>query len=113
MPLPIRAQVVDIRSDTPRAEDVFVVDTNVWYWLVYPQASLSSKDYQVQQYPAYINAARKKRSTLHAISLAYTELAHSIERSECNIIGKEKIGKISPSSSFAAIFRKTVPLLAR
>lgn len=31
----VRAAVVDIRQDTPKREDAFLVDTNVWYWLTY------------------------------------------------------------------------------
>jgi hypothetical protein len=34
MPLVVRAQVVDIRSDAPTSADRFFVDTNAWYWLV-------------------------------------------------------------------------------
>lgn len=32
----IRADVVDIRQDHPKPDDVFLVDTNVWYWLTLP-----------------------------------------------------------------------------
>ncbi len=27
----VQAEVVDIRADRPRATDVFLVDTNVWF----------------------------------------------------------------------------------
>jgi len=31
MPLVVRAEVVDLRADSPKPNDVFAVDTNVWY----------------------------------------------------------------------------------
>ena len=31
----IRADVVDISKDTPRNNENFLVDTNVWYWMTY------------------------------------------------------------------------------
>jgi hypothetical protein len=31
----VQAEVVDISADTPKTEDAFLVDTNVWYWLTY------------------------------------------------------------------------------
>jgi hypothetical protein len=40
MPLTVRAQVVDIRADTPKGSDRFLVDTNAWYWLFYPSRAV-------------------------------------------------------------------------
>ena len=40
-PQRILADVVDIRNDTPKSDDVFMVDTNVWYFTTYTKASLS------------------------------------------------------------------------
>jgi hypothetical protein len=34
----VRAKVIDIRRDTPRPTDAVLVDTQVWYWKVYPSA---------------------------------------------------------------------------
>lgn len=31
----VQAEVVDIRSDAPKNEDIFLVDTNAWYWYTY------------------------------------------------------------------------------
>lgn len=56
----IQAQVVDITTDSPKADDVFLVDTNVWYWMTYTRASLSARppaQYQTTNYPTYTNAA--------------------------------------------------------
>ena len=38
--LTVQATVVDIRSDTPKPYDTFLVDSNVWYWLTYIRALL-------------------------------------------------------------------------
>jgi len=35
----VQAEVVDIRTDRPRATDIFLVDTNVWFWTTYAIAS--------------------------------------------------------------------------
>lgn len=37
----VQADVIDITVDSPQKGDIFLVDTNVWYWLTYPPASLS------------------------------------------------------------------------
>ena len=50
----VQAEVVNINVDTPRAEDVFMVDTNVWYWLTYSKASQCARPpayYQISKYP--------------------------------------------------------------
>ena len=54
----IKAQVVDIRKDSPRKEDAFLVDTNVWFWMTYTRASHSERppsQYQTDLYPNYTN----------------------------------------------------------
>ncbi len=28
----VQAEVVDIQSDNPKTDDIFLVDTNAWYW---------------------------------------------------------------------------------
>lgn len=48
----IQAEVVDITTDSPKADDVFLVDTNVWYWMTYPNAT-SYVPSQLANYPGY------------------------------------------------------------
>jgi hypothetical protein len=46
----VQAEVVDIWSDAPKNNDIFLVDTNAWYWYTYTNASISSRslsDYRV------------------------------------------------------------------
>jgi hypothetical protein len=84
MPLVVRAQIVDIRADTPKDSDVFLVDTNAWYWLFYSRASVSRTPAQAN-YPSYLKAAIGAKSTLHCYGLTFAELAHNIEKAEREI----------------------------
>lgn len=84
----VRADVIDIQQDNPRKEDIFLVDTNVWYWQTYTQASILStpyNQYQIQQYPSYLNKALSANSLLLYCGLSLIELVHNIERSEREI----------------------------
>ncbi|CAB1369322.1 PIN domain-containing protein [Denitratisoma oestradiolicum] len=84
MPLVVRAKIVDIRADTPKDSDVFLVDTNAWYWLSYPRASVDLSTSQAL-YPSYLKAAITAKSTLHCYGLTFAELAHNIEKAEREI----------------------------
>lgn len=81
----VRAEVIDLRSDTPQDDDMFLVDTNVWYWLTYTQASTYSMPYQISDYPAYINTALTTKCLLSYCGLSLSELAHNIEQTERKI----------------------------
>lgn len=85
MPLVVRAEVVDLRADSPKPNDVFAVDTNVWYWLTYQRASQVAKPpayYQTKFYPNYIKSARTVRARLVCCGTVFAELAHRIESDE-------------------------------
>ena len=45
--LRVEAEVVDIGADAPLPSDIYLVDTNVWYWTAYSKASVSGS-YQGQ-----------------------------------------------------------------
>lgn len=84
----IQANVVDITADTPKAGDVFLVDTNVWYWLTYTRASQSARppaQYQTSNYPAYTNAALGAGARIFQSGLSLAELTHLIEKVEREI----------------------------
>ena len=86
----VEANIVDLRTDTPRSNEAFFVDTNVWYWMGYTNASHSSlsypaMNYQVTSYPNYLNDALAAESELHVCTLSFAELAHIIERTEREI----------------------------
>lgn len=84
----VQADVIDIKTDNPRKEDIFLVDTNVWYWQTYTKASILSTSYnryQHQEYPAYLSKALSANSLLSYCGLSLVELVHNIERSEREI----------------------------
>ena len=88
MPLVVRAQIVDIRADTPKNSDVFLVDTNAWYWLFYSRASQVPKgpqSYQLADYPVFLKAAINAGAALNCYGLTFAELAHNIEKAEREI----------------------------
>jgi len=56
----IAADVIDVTVDSPKPEDIFLVDSNVWYWMTYTRASQASPrskpmNYQTLYYPAFVN----------------------------------------------------------
>ena len=81
----IKAQIIDIQADSPQTEDIFLVDTNVWYWYVYTRASILAQPHQTQVYPSYVNKVISASSHLFYCGLSLVELVHNIERSERNL----------------------------
>ncbi len=87
----IGADIIDIRVDTPRPEDVFLVDSNVWYWMTYTKASLVVEPWnlrQIRDYPGFVNRAIAAGAELYRCTLSLAELAHSIEKAERSIFEK-------------------------
>ncbi|NUM33665.1 MAG: PIN domain-containing protein [Candidatus Brocadiae bacterium] len=91
----IQADIVDIRSDIPKANDIFLVDSNVWFWLAYPTASQSSSYYQTQDYPKYVNDALANGSIICGTGISLAELAHQIEKTEYEIYSAS-VNRIPP-----------------
>jgi hypothetical protein len=85
----IKADIIDIRIDKPKHQDIFFVDTNVWYWQTYSRASVTAKPYQVNEYPKYIKKIRSVNSKLMRCNLILAELAHLIEKTEYEIFCDE------------------------
>jgi predicted nucleic acid-binding protein len=81
----IQADVVDITSDAPKSSDIFLVDSNVWFWIASPLASQSSIPYQINSYPRYVNDALANGSRIYGIGLSLAELFHQIEKTEYEI----------------------------
>lgn len=86
--LAVNADVIDIQRDHPQQSDLFLVDTNVWCWFSYVRITLSARPagkVKIQKYVAYIGSALAADATLARSGLAFAELAHVIERTECDI----------------------------
>jgi len=117
MPLVVRAQIVDIRADTPKDSDVFLVDTNAWYWLFYSRASQTPNGpqaYQLTDYPTFLKTAISAGTALHCYGLTFSELAHNIERVECEIYAdraNKKIGTKEFRHDYQNERRKLVSLI--
>lgn len=84
----VRAQVVDLATDAPKSTDVFLVDSNVWFWTAYARIGLAPRQpqpYQTRDYPRYLRHALGNSAQLHWCGLALSELAHQIEKVEHEI----------------------------
>jgi hypothetical protein len=87
--LSVQAEVIDICSDVPRQQDIFLVDTNVWLWQTYANSIASDRSVQtIRAYTAYLKQARVNGATLAYSGLILAELAHVIERTEREIFAK-------------------------
>jgi predicted nucleic acid-binding protein len=86
----IQAQVVDIRVDLPRSDDMFLVDTNVWYWHTYTNADAGASHYRIDTYPEYLIQAISANSVLSYTGLTLSELSHLIEQTERNLFIEER-----------------------
>lgn len=94
----IAADIIDVRVNTPKPEDVFLVDSNVWYWMTYTKASLSNQPQtlrRVRDYSAFVNNTIAVSAKLYRCALSLSELAHTIEKSEREIFVKTS-GAIRP-----------------
>jgi len=84
----VQADVIDIRTDAPQPTDEFLVDTNVWYWMVYSRASIGPNPPQTRQvtdYPGYISRALTVHSQLRCCGLTMAEIVHLVEKAEREI----------------------------
>lgn len=98
MALVVRAEVVDLRADSVKPTDTFLVDTNVWYWLTYPRASQTPKPpayYQTRYYPNYLKNARKAGASLLYCGTVFAELSHRIESDELKFFNAKLVVPIS------------------
>lgn len=79
MAIRVRADVIDIRSDTPRIEDVLFVDTNIWYWTIYGSLDNEAEAPQTLEYGYFLGQAIAYDVPLYYCPLSLAELSHSIE----------------------------------
>lgn len=91
----VQAKVIDITADTPRSEDAFLVDTNVWYWMTYPNAT-SHIPNQISNYPGYLNDALGASTKIFHSGLTLAELSHIVEKTEREIYERNIGNSIKP-----------------
>ena len=95
--LTIQAEIIDILSDTPHQNDIFLVDTNVWIWQTYTNAIASFRNAadKIRAYTGYLSKARRRGATLVYSGLILSELAHVIEKTEREIYNQRQRRPIS------------------
>ena len=113
MPLVVRAEVIDLRTDSPKANDVFVVDINVWYWLTYAPASHSAQPYQSRQYPNYLKRAKTAGVSLRYCGTVYAEITHLIEKAEYEAFCLQQATHTDMQKPLLKDFRHTYPIARR
>lgn len=84
----VAADIIDITTDTPIKTDSLFVDSNVWYWVGYTNASVTAQTYQSTDYPQYLNQCLLNGASLLKCALSFPEIAHIIERTEREIFEK-------------------------
>lgn len=107
LPINVRASVIDLLTDTPRSDDIFLVDTNVWVWQTYSNAGASSRiaAQKIREYTPYLNKTLIKGATLAYSSLILSELAFVIEKTECTIYNRRNKERLRTKT-----FRHSCPL---
>lgn len=83
--LNIQADIINIKTDTPQQGDIFLVDTNVWFWQTYSNTGFGANTSKFSNYLKYLNQALLNGATLTYSGLILAELAHIIERTEYEI----------------------------
>jgi predicted nucleic acid-binding protein len=87
------ANVINLNKHTPQKGERFFVDSNVWYWTTYVASRemplpKSPREYQIQDYPAFLEAALDNGAELYHCPLTLAELANIIEISELDIFNQ-------------------------
>jgi len=88
----VQAEVIDIQADQPRPSDVFLVDSNIWFWMTYSGAGLGT-DRRARVYPNYLRSARRAKAKVYRCGLSLAELAHLIEDIEYQIFQQTHAGE--------------------
>src|SRR6266404_6252958 len=105
----VRADVIDISTDTPHPTDQFLIDTNVWTLLVYARMAIGSHPSyhaKVAGYSSYVSQALNNGSGLRRCGLTLAEIAHLIEKTE-----REIYLSANPGSTFRTKeFRHNLPV---
>jgi hypothetical protein len=73
-----------------------LVDTNVWFWQTYINASATAQPYQLRDYPNYLTQSLVQGSTLSYSVLTLAELASIIERTELTIYNQSSGLNLKP-----------------
>lgn len=103
MSIRVRADIFDLRHDIPRSTDVFFIDTNVWFWVGYDEASEVQSGSQIADYGYYLIQGYGLGAAFFYMPLSLPELSHSIELAEWQRVKRDTN---QPNMSFKH-FRRT------
>lgn len=83
-------QVIDLNRNNPMKGERYFVDTNVWFWMTYVasktiQLPNHTKEYQLSDYPRFLEDALNANCTLCHSPLTFAEIANIIENTELDI----------------------------
>lgn len=83
-------QIFDINSHRPIKGERYFVDTNVWFWTTYVASKgvvlpQHPEQYQLSEYPAFLERALNDGATLCHCPLTLAELANVIEKTELDL----------------------------
>lgn len=91
------SQIINIKKVRPTKDDVYFIDTNVWFWFTYCGSNKkfigrAPSFYQLKEYPDFIDKILNVGAKIFTSPLIYTELANLIERTEYNeYVAKEQL----------------------
>jgi hypothetical protein len=81
-------------------DDLIVVDTNIWLWLVYPNATLGLPPiHMINAYSTWIVDARNKGAVVQHTTINLMEIAYRIERDAWSVY-KATLGTDVPLKTF-------------
>jgi predicted nucleic acid-binding protein len=103
----IQAAIVDINADKPKNDDIFLVDSNVWYWMTYTHASEGRSPpcpYQIASYPNYVKMALEMDALIYSSNLSLAELTHLIEKTQREIYNRVNRTQVMPK-----VYRHNLP----
>lgn len=84
------AQIIDLNHNKPMKGERYFVDTNVWFWSTYVaskdmQLPNHPQDYQLSDYPRFLEDALNFNCTLCHSPLTFAEISNIIENTELAI----------------------------
>ena len=99
------AQILAIDKTRPIKNERYLIDTNVWFWFTYvasKQIILPNhpSQYQIKEYPLFIESLLRQEAILCHTSLTLTELANVIENTEFELYKSKENHKYLSKKDF-------------
>jgi len=85
------ANIIDIRSYSPRSSDLFLFDNNIWMYLFCPLANYNQKRQEI--YSSFLQSVNTANSTIFTNSMVLSEFANRYLRMDFGQ-WKDKVGRL-------------------